>query len=94
MVAEGYGKGIGGIEVPGLFFNGKYALQHFPDLVFIGITVTGNGLFYFLGRLFRYRHIGLHGCGNGHTLRPSEFKHTLYILPEERGFNGKRRGAV
>ena len=42
MVAQGYRQCIGGIKIFRLIRGQRYnALQHFPDLFFIGIAITG-----------------------------------------------------
>jgi len=66
------------------FFDAEDQLQHTPYLVFIGIAIAGDGLFYFFGRIFGYQHPGLHGCSDGNALGSSQLKHTLHILSEER----------
>jgi len=67
----------------------QQALQHFPDLFLVCIAIAGNGLFNFPGRIFCNRYPCLHGCGNGHSLRPPQFQHALHIFSKKRSFDGK-----
>ena len=89
MVTERNGKRIGGIIVFWFYLKGKIVLQHFPDLFFVGITIAGNGLFYFFWGVFSYRKPMRHGSGDGYPLRSTKLQHTLYILSEKRSLNSQ-----
>lgn len=78
-----YGQGIGGIEELRSLSTLQDALQHKPHLLFVGITIACNGLFYLFWRVLRYGKAGLHGSSNGYSLCTTQLKHTLYVLAKK-----------
>src|ERR1700759_2655912 len=94
MVTDGYGKGIRRIVQDGDRGEREQALQHLPYLILSGAAIPGDGLFYPRRGIFCYRDTGLDGGGDGHPLRAAQFEHALYVLSEERGFDGEFMGAI
>lgn len=93
-MADRSGQTIGGIKVLGQFLQAQKLLQHLGDLFLAGISVAGDGHFYFLGFVFGNRDLARQTGGHRYALCPSEFEHRLHVLAEKRCFNGNFVGMV
>ena len=96
IVTIGCAKGIGGVHIGehGLLRNVQEALQHTRHLLFAGTAVARDGLLDFQRGVLVDGHIATDGCGDGHSLRASEFEHTLHVLTAEGGLDGQFVGQV
>lgn len=88
IMAHGRPKGVGSIIEHTGKVQRKLILQHGRYLLFTGITVAGDGLFYLSWSVFRYLKALSHGSGHTDALCAPQLEHRLWVFAKERTLDG------